>query len=76
VLFADAVEGAVDPGLQIAEQDMDDGQHGVGVLAAVLDDRVMAEAVGEAIVALEGVGDDTGVNCTPFRPDTGDSRRA
>jgi hypothetical protein len=54
VLLADAVEGAVEPGLQVAERDMDDGQHGVGVLAAVLDDRIMAKAVGEPVVALEG----------------------
>src|SRR5271168_3216151 len=52
VLGADAVEGAVEPRLHIAEQDMDDGQHGIGVFAAVLDDRVVAEAVGEAVVAL------------------------
>ena len=32
---------------------MDDGQHGVGIFAAVLDDRVMAEAVGETVVAFE-----------------------
>ena len=36
VLLADAVEGAVEPGLKVAEQDMDDGQHGIDVLAAVL----------------------------------------
>jgi hypothetical protein len=35
VLAADAMEGAVDPDLHVAEQDMDDGQHGVGVFAAV-----------------------------------------
>ena len=46
MLGADAVEGAVEPGLHVAEQDMDDGQHGIGVFAAVLDDRVVAEAVG------------------------------
>jgi hypothetical protein len=28
MLGADAVEGAVEPGLHVAEQDMDDGQHG------------------------------------------------
>ena len=39
VLGADAVEGAVEPGLYVAEQDMDDRQHGIGVFAAVLDDR-------------------------------------
>ena len=48
MLGADAVEGAVEPGLHVAEQDMDDGQYGIGVFAAVLDDRVVAEAVGEA----------------------------
>ena len=37
---------------------MDDGQHGIGVFAAVLDDRVVAEAVGEAIVALQTISDD------------------
>jgi len=42
------VEGAVDPGLHVAEQDMDDGQHGIGVFAAMLDDRVVTGAVGEA----------------------------
>ena len=45
---ADAVEGAVEPSLHVAEQDMDDGQHGIGVFTAVLDDRVVAEAVGES----------------------------
>jgi hypothetical protein len=34
MLGADAVEGAVEPGLHVAEQDMDDGQHGIGVFAA------------------------------------------
>ena len=58
MLGADAVEGAVEPGLHVAEQDMDDGQHGIGVFAAVLDDRVVAEAVGEAIVALQTISDD------------------
>ena len=48
VLGADAVEGAVEPSLHVAEQDMDDGQHGIGVFTAVLDDRVVAEAVGES----------------------------
>ena len=56
MLGADAVEGAVEPGLHVAEQDMDDGQHGIGVFAAVLDDRVVAEAVGEAVVALQTIG--------------------
>ena len=60
MLGADAVEGAVEPGLHIAEQDMDDGQHGIGVFAAVLDDRVVAEAVGEAVVALQTISDDAG----------------
>src|ERR1700676_2839418 len=60
MLGADAVEGAVEPGLHVAEQDMDDGQHGIGVCAAVLDDRVVAEAVGEAVVALQAIGDDAG----------------
>ena len=36
MLGADAVEGAVEPGLHVAEQDMDDGQHGIGIFAAVL----------------------------------------
>ena len=39
---------------------MDDGQHGIGVFAAVLDDRVVAEAVGEAVVALQTISDDAG----------------
>jgi len=39
---------------------MDDGQHGIGVFAAVLDDRVVAEAVGEAAVALQTISDDAG----------------
>src|SRR5207253_10590813 len=60
MLGADAVEGAVEPGLHVAEQDMDDGQHGIGVFAAVLDDRVVAEAVGEAVVALQTISDDAG----------------
>ena len=59
MLGADAVGGAVEPGLHVAEQDMDDGQHGIGVLA-VLDDRVVAEAVGEAVVALQTISDDAG----------------
>src|SRR6516225_1107802 len=53
MLGADAVEGAVEPGLHVAEQDMDDGQHGIGIFATVLDDRVVAEAVGKAVVALQ-----------------------
>ena len=48
MLGADAVESAVEPSLHVAEQDMDDGQHGIGVFTAVLDDRVVAEAVGES----------------------------
>ena len=60
VFGADAVEGAVEPGLQVAEQDMDDRQHGIGVFTAVLDDRVVAEAVGQSIIALETIGDDAG----------------
>ena len=44
MLGADAVEGAVDSGLHVAEQDMDDGQHGIGVFAAVRDDRVVADS--------------------------------
>ena len=48
MLGADAVEGAVEPSLHVVEQDMDDREHGIGVFAAVLDDRVVAEAVGEA----------------------------
>src|SRR6201984_456909 len=60
MLGADAVEGAVEPGLHVAEQDMDDGQHGIGVFAAVLDDRVVAEAIGEAVVALQTISDDAG----------------
>ena len=43
VLGADAVESAVEPSLHVAEQDVDDGQHGIGVFAAVLDDRVMGK---------------------------------
>jgi hypothetical protein len=53
MLGADTMEGAVEPGFQVAEQDMDDGQRGIGVFAAVLDDRVVAEAIGEAVVALQ-----------------------
>src|SRR5271163_1219907 len=60
VLGADAVEGAVEPRLHVAEQDMDDGQHGIGVFPAALDDRVVAEAVGEAVVALQTIGDEAG----------------
>ena len=60
VLGADTVKGAVEPSFHVAEQDVDDGQHGIGVFAAVLDDRVMAEAVGQSVVALETIGDDAG----------------
>jgi len=60
VLGADAMEGAVEPGLHVAEQDVDDGQHGIGVFAAVLDDRGVAEAVGEAAIALQTISDDAG----------------
>jgi hypothetical protein len=60
MLGADAVEDAVEPGLHVAEQDMDDGQHSIGVFAAVLDDRVVMEAVGEAVVALQTISDDAG----------------
>src|SRR6516162_240987 len=37
-----------------------DGQHGIGVFSAVLDDRVVAKAVGEAVVALQTISDDAG----------------
>jgi hypothetical protein len=60
VLGADAVEGAVKPALHVAEQDMDDGQHGIGVFAALLDDRIVAEAVGQTVVTLQAIGDDAG----------------
>src|SRR5712691_1161423 len=60
MLGADAMEGAVEPGLQVAEQDMDDRQHGIGVFAAVLDDRVVAAAVGQTLVAFATIGDDAG----------------
>jgi len=60
MLGADAVEGAVEPGLHVAEQDMDDGQHGISVFTAVLNDRVVAKAVGESVVALQTIGDDAG----------------
>src|SRR6516164_3693274 len=36
------------------------GSTGIGVFAAVPDDRVVAEAVGEAVVALQTIGDDAG----------------
>ena len=73
MLGADAVEGAVEPGLHVAEQDMDDGQHGIGVFAAVLDDRVVAEAVGEAVVAPQTISDDAGagLGCAADRPGEG-----
>ena len=32
VLGADAVKGAVEPSLHVAEQDVDDGQHGIAFL--------------------------------------------
>src|SRR2546429_7796793 len=60
VLGAAVVEGADWPGLHVTEQDMDDGQHGIGVFAAVLDDRVVAEAVGEAVVAFQTISDNAG----------------
>src|SRR6516225_8823418 len=44
----------------LLNRNMDDGQHGIGVFAAVLDDRVVAEAVGEAVVALQTISDDAG----------------
>ena len=60
VLGADTVKSAVEPSFHVAEQDVDDGQHSIGVFAAALDDRVMAEAVGQSVVALETIGDDAG----------------
>src|SRR5215813_10164891 len=60
MLGADAVESAVKPGLHVAEQDMDDGQRGIGVFVAVLDDRVVTEAGGQTLVALQTIGDDAG----------------
>jgi len=35
VLGADTVKGAAEPSFHVAEQDMDDGQHSIGVFAAV-----------------------------------------
>src|SRR5271156_4317740 len=78
VLGADAVEGAVEPRLHVAEQDTDDGQHGIGVFPAALDDRVVAKAVGEAVVALQTIVMRRGPGFAilrektpPFRPGSG-----
>src|ERR1700758_2989030 len=60
MLGADDREGAVEPALHVAEEDMDDGQHGIGVFAAALDDRVVAEPIGEPVVALQTIGDEAG----------------
>src|SRR4249920_3470640 len=37
---------------------MDDRQYGIGVFTAALNDRVVAEAIGETVVALQTVSDD------------------
>src|SRR5882724_3262232 len=37
---------------------MDDRQYGIGVFTAALNDRVVAEAIGETVVALQTISDD------------------
>src|SRR6201984_591233 len=75
MLGADAVEGAVEPALHVAEEDMDDGQHGIGVFATALDDRVVAEPIGEPVVALQTIGDEAGAGVGGAADKTAPKRR-
>lgn len=60
VLGADSMESAVDPGLEVAELKMDQGQDHAGVLGLSLNYGLMLEALARAVLSGPAIGEHVG----------------